>query len=67
MEIISIRMSLLYETGQLDEAALWILNGLARIKRPTLTSLEEKLLATLEIEYETQAETQLLTENKFFS
>ncbi len=67
MEYIGLRMSLLYETGQLDEAALWILNGLARIKRPTLTSLEEKLLTTLEIEYETQAKTQLLTENKFFS
>ncbi len=67
MEIISIRMSLLYETGQLDEAALWILNGLARIKRPTLTPLEEKLKSLLEIEYRTQAKTQLLTENKFFS
>ena len=59
MENISLRMSLLYETGQLDEAALWILNGLARIKRPTLTPLEEKLLSLLEIEYGTKAKTQL--------
>ena len=61
MEDIGLRMSLLYETGQLDEAALWILNGLARIKRPTLTTLEEKLLSILEIEYRTEGKKQLLT------
>ncbi len=61
MEYIGLRMSLLYETGQLDEAALWILNGLARIKRPTLTTLEEKLLSILEIEYRTEGKKQLLT------
>ncbi len=61
MEDIGVRMSLLYETGQLDEAALWILNGLARIKRPTLTPLEEKLLSILEIEYRTEGKKQLLT------
>ena len=60
MENISLRMSLLYETENLDEAALWILNGLARIKRPTLTPLEEKLLTLLELEYGTESKTRLI-------
>ena len=52
MFIIGERMTSLHETGKLDEAALWILNGLARIKQPSLTDLEEKLLSFLEKEYE---------------
>ena len=52
MFIIGERMTSLHETGKLDEAAFWILNGLARIKRSSLTDLEEKLLSFLEKEYE---------------
>ncbi len=52
IEIIGERMTTLYETGKLDDAALWILNGLARIKQPSLTDLQEKLLSFLEKEYE---------------
>ena len=52
IENIGFRMTALDETGKLDEAALWILNGLARIKRPSLTDLEEKLLNLLEREFE---------------
>ncbi|AFZ38304.1 hypothetical protein Sta7437_4876 (plasmid) [Stanieria cyanosphaera PCC 7437] len=51
MEEIGVRMSLLRETGKLDEAAIWILNGLAKLKRAYLTSIEEKLLSLLETEY----------------
>jgi hypothetical protein len=51
MEDIGARMSELYETGELDDAAMWILNGLARINRSYLTTLEEKLLKLLEQEY----------------
>lgn len=54
MENINIRMTMLHETGNLDEAALWVLNGLAKLKTPHLTDLEEKLLALLESEYETK-------------
>ncbi len=54
MENINIRMTMLHETGNLDEAALWVLNGLAKLKTPHLTDLEEKLLALLENEYETK-------------
>ncbi|BAU67441.1 hypothetical protein STA3757_48630 (plasmid) [Stanieria sp. NIES-3757] len=50
---IGFRMNDLHETGQLDEAALWVLKGLAKITRPELTALEEKLLAVLELEYGT--------------
>ncbi len=52
MEDLGVRMSLLHQTGKLDEAALWILNGLAKLKTPYLTLLESKLLALLEEEYE---------------
>lgn len=51
MEGIGVRMTELYETGKLDEAALWVLNGLAKLKTPYLTILESKLLALLELEY----------------
>ena len=53
MFIIGERMTRLHETGKLDEAALWILNGLAKIKQPSLTELQEKLLSFLEKEYQT--------------
>lgn len=46
------RMTQLYETESLDEAALWVLKGLEKLNRPFLTPLEEKLLALLEKEYE---------------
>ncbi|MGK7949775.1 MAG: hypothetical protein AB4368_13540 [Xenococcaceae cyanobacterium] len=46
------RMTRLHETGELDEAAVWILNGLAKIKQPSLTELQEKLLSFLSKEYE---------------
>jgi hypothetical protein len=36
---------------ELDDAAIWILNGLAKISRPYLTDLEEKLLNLLEKQY----------------
>ena len=48
MENLGVRMTLLHQTGKLDEASLWILNGLAKLKTPYLTILEEKLLALLE-------------------
>ena len=51
MENLGIRMTELHETGNLDEAALWILKGLAKLKTPYLTILEQKLLALLEKEY----------------
>ena len=51
MENLGVRMTLLHQTGKLDEAALWVLNGLAKLKTPYLTILEEKLLALLEREY----------------
>lgn len=51
MENLGVRMTLLHQTGKLDEASLWILNGLAKLKTPYLTILEEKLLALLEDVY----------------
>ena len=51
MEDLGIRMTQLHQTAKLDEAALWILNGLAKLKTPYLTILESKLLALLEVEY----------------
>jgi hypothetical protein len=45
------RMSALFETGVLDEAALWVLHGLERLNRSRLNSLEERLLQVLEEEY----------------
>ena len=51
MEELGIRMTQLYETGTLDQGALWVLKGLEKLHRPYLTSIEEKLLALLEQEY----------------
>jgi hypothetical protein len=50
IEDIGVRMSELYQK-KLDDAAYWVLNGLARIDRAYLTELEEKLLLVLEREY----------------
>ena len=44
-------MTLLHQTGKLDKAALWILDGLAKLDESYLTPLEEKLLQVLEEEY----------------
>jgi hypothetical protein len=46
-----VRMTNLHQTGKLDIAAMWVLNGLAKLERPYLTALEEKLLALLEAFY----------------
>lgn len=51
VEDIGVRMTKLHQTGKLDKAALWILNGLAKLDAPELTPLEEKLLQVLETEY----------------
>ena len=48
IEDIGVRMTKLHQTGKLDQAALWILNGLAKLNRPNLTPLKEKLLQVLE-------------------
>ncbi|MEL6441780.1 MAG: hypothetical protein AAFQ80_21315 [Cyanobacteria bacterium J06621_8] len=45
------RMTALSEVRELDEAAMWLLQGLERLKRSQLNSLEEKLLQVLEDEY----------------
>ena len=45
------RMTALYEVGDLDEAALWLLQGLEKLNRSQLNSLEERLLQVLEEEY----------------
>ena len=50
------RMSNLYQTGKLNQAAYWILSGLSKLKRPYLEPLEEKLLQFLEQEYEVKPE-----------
>ena len=44
------RMTALFETGELDAAAMWVLKGLERLERSTLNSLEERLLQVLEDE-----------------
>jgi hypothetical protein len=51
IENIGIRMTRLHETGSLDDAAVWVLSGLAKLDRPYLTTLEEKLLQVIEEEY----------------
>ncbi len=56
MAQISDRMNLIHETGNLDDAALWVLNGLAKLNTPYLSDLEEKLLQLLEQEYQTNTE-----------
>lgn len=48
---LGVRMSDLYATGELEEAALGILNKLARIERAYLSELEEELLSVLERRY----------------
>ena len=48
LEDIGVRMTELHQTGKLDKAALWVLNGLAKLDRPYLTTLEENLLQLLE-------------------
>ncbi|PSB08465.1 hypothetical protein C7B62_16615 [Pleurocapsa sp. CCALA 161] len=45
------RMTALYEVGELDEAALWVLKGLEKLNRSQLNSIEERLLRLLEEEY----------------
>jgi hypothetical protein len=51
IEELGVRMTRLYETGFLDDAAYWVLNGLAKLDRFYLSSVEEKLLLVLEREY----------------
>jgi hypothetical protein len=51
IEDIGVRMTKLHQTGKLDKAALWVLNGLAKLDKPYLTTLEENLLQVLEKEY----------------
>ena len=50
MKAISARLTRLHETGNLDAAAYWILNGLGKMPKPYLTPTEEKLLSFLEAE-----------------
>ena len=40
IEDIGVRMTELHQTGKLDKAALWVLNGLAKLDKPYLTTLE---------------------------
>ena len=51
IEDLGVRMTRLHQTGKLNKAALWVLDGLAKLDRPELTPLEEKLLRVLEDEY----------------
>ena len=51
IEDLGVRMTRLYETGNLAPAALWVLNGLAKLDRFYLSPVEEKLLRVLEEEY----------------
>jgi hypothetical protein len=45
------RMTALAEVKNLDEAALWVLQGLEKLNRSQLNSIEERLLQLLEDEY----------------
>ena len=45
------RMTALAEVGELDEAALWVLQGLEKLNRSQLNSIEERLLQLLEAVY----------------
>ena len=63
MEDIGVRMSRLHEKSGRDTAALWILNGLAKLARPYLEPIEEKLLALLETEYLTDDESEDFNSN----
>ncbi len=51
VEVLCERIRQLLDTGNLEESARSILAKLGKIKRPYLTSLEEKLLELLEQEY----------------
>ena len=45
------RMTAIGEVGELDEAALWVLQGLEKLNRSRLNSIEERLLQVLENVY----------------
>ena len=45
------RMTALSEVGELDEAAMWVLQGLEKLNRSQLNSIEERLLQILETFY----------------
>ncbi|MGK7952838.1 MAG: hypothetical protein AB4368_29620 [Xenococcaceae cyanobacterium] len=45
------RMTAIGEVGELDEAAMWVLQGLEKLNRSQLNSIEERLLQVLEEEY----------------
>jgi hypothetical protein len=51
MLLLGERMTALAEVGELDEAAMWVLQGLEKLNRSTLNSIEERLLQLLEEEY----------------
>lgn len=51
IENLGVRMTNLHQTGKLDKAAFWVLDGLAKLDRPYLTTLEENLLQVLEKVY----------------
>ena len=57
LEEVGVRMTTLDQTGKLDTAALWVLNGLAKLDKPELSPLEEKLLQVLEDFYILQTST----------
>lgn len=42
------RMTALFQVGELDEAAKWLLQGLERLNRSRLNTIEERLLRVLE-------------------
>jgi hypothetical protein len=51
MLLLGERMTALAEVGELDEAAMWVLQGLEKLNRSQLNSIEEKFLQLLENEY----------------
>jgi hypothetical protein len=51
MLLLGERMTALAEVDNLDEAALWVLQGLEKLNRCQLNSIEERLLQLLEDEY----------------
>jgi len=51
MQQLCLRLRRLYQVGNLDTAAYWLLNGLGKLSTPYLTQLQEKLLSVLEQEY----------------
>ena len=48
IEDVGVRMTRLHQTEKLDKAALWVLEGLAKLDNPELSPLEEKLLQVIE-------------------